>query len=281
MEKQGKEAVIAELGSGRIDKSGDKIPGLNLDDRQILLLSDFLDIARGKGDDKLSLIENLLRDIEISRAGIDELRQIQNHLKEMRVPDKRTMIDISIVRGLGYYTGPVYETTLLDLPEYGSVFSGGRYDNLIERFSNQSLPATGSSFGVDRMLAALIELKAIKLKRATAEVLVTTMDRDRMNDYITIAKEIRQAGIKAELYLGETKNLNKQLKYGDRVGIPIAVIAGSNEFNSGTITVKDLRAGLDKAKEVADRQEWLKAENIQTTIPRSELLTYLQKILNK
>ncbi|MCX6829958.1 MAG: histidine--tRNA ligase [candidate division Zixibacteria bacterium] len=281
LEKQGKDAVLMELGPGRIDKSGDKIPGLNLSDRQIRLLSDFLNIALSKSGDKLAEIEKLLGNIEISRQGIEELREVQGYLTRMIPMPEKTMIDITIVRGLGYYTGPVYETTLLDLPEYGSMYSGGRYDNLIERFSNKSVPATGSSFGVDRMLAALIELKAIELKRATSEVLVTAMDKDRINDYLEIVNEIRRAGINAELFLGETKNLNKQLKYGDRVGIPIAVIAGSDEFENGTITVKDLRAGPDVAKGLSDREEWLKAENIQTTIKRAELISYLKKLLSK
>ncbi len=279
LEKQGKEAVLLELGPGRTDKSGDKIPGLNLDSKQISLLNDFLEIAQDPKNDKLAAAEKLLGSIEISKQGIDELKQIQEYLKQMGTPDEKTKIDITIVRGLGYYTGPVYETTLLNLPEYGSVFSGGRYDNLIERFSNKSLPAAGTSFGVDRMLAALIELKALELKKATADVLVTTMDRARISDYISIVNEIRKADINAELYMGETKNLNKQLKYADRVGIPLAVIAGSDEFESGTVTVKDLRIGAEVAKGVSDREEWLKAENVQATMKRAELVSYLKKLL--
>lgn len=279
LEKQGKDSVLLELGPGRTDKSGDKIPGLNLDDKQIGLLNDFLEIAQDPTSDKLNTAEKLLGNIEISKQGIDELYQIKEYLKQMGTPEEKTKIDITIVRGLGYYTGPVYETTLLNLPEYGSVFSGGRYDNLIERFSNKSLPAAGSSFGVDRMLAALIELKAIELKKATAEVLVTTMDRARISDYLAIINEIRTAGINAELYMGETKNLNKQLKYADRVGIPLAVIAGSDEFESGTVTIKDLRIGAEVAKGVSNREEWLKAENVQVTVKRAELISHLRKML--
>jgi len=199
----------------------------------------------------------------------------------MNVPADKAKIDVTIVRGLGYYTGPVYETTLIDLPEYGSVFSGGRYDNLVNRFSGKKIPATGSSFGVDRMLAALIALKAIQLKKSTADVLVTTMDKSHIDDYIKMAGEIRQAGFNTEIFHGETKNINKQLKYADRIGIPIAVIAGSNEFESGEVTVKDLRAGREKSKEVADREEWLEAEGIQKTIKRDELLSYLTRLLKK
>ncbi len=281
LEKQGEEAVRLELGPGRVDKSGDKIPGLYLNEKQIDQLLTFLNIALIKSDDPLNDAIAMLGDIDIARSGIEELREVQKYLKEMRVPDEKTNVDITIVRGLGYYTGPVYETTLLDLPEYGSVFSGGRYDNLIERFSNKSVPATGSSFGVDRMLAALIELKAIALRKATSDVLVTTMDKSRLNDYIAIVNEIRSAGINAEIFLGETKNLNKQLKYADRVGIPLAIIAGSNEFDSGTVTIKDLRAGAEVARGLSDREEWLKAENIQTTIKRTEMFSFIRELLKK
>lgn len=279
LEKQGREAVILELGLGRTDKSGDKIPGLNLTDRQINQITGFLDLASGDADNILEGVEQLLGDIEISREGINELREIGVYLKEMGVPENKAKVDITIVRGLGYYTGPVYETTLIDLPDYGSVFSGGRYDNLVNRFSGQMVPATGSSFGVDRMLAALIALNAIKTRKSTADVIVTTMDKSRLNDYLAIVNEIREAGIKAELYSGETKNINKQLKYADKIEIPIAVIGGSDEFNAGTITVKDLRAGREVSREVSDREEWLKADQIQVTIRRSELIPYLKKLL--
>ncbi len=281
LERQGREAVIMELGPGRTDQSGDKIPGLNLTDKQIGLLSEFLDMAMSPGDDALAGAVKLLGHIEISREGIDELKKIHKYILYMNVPADKAKIDVTIVRGLGYYTGPVYETTLIDLPEYGSVFSGGRYDNLVNRFSGKKIPATGSSFGVDRMLAALIALKAIQLKKSTADVLVTTMDKSHIDDYIKMAGEIRQAGFNTEIFHGETKNINKQLKYADRIGIPIAVIAGSNEFESGEVTVKDLRAGREKSKEVADREEWLEAEGIQKTIKRDELLSYLTRLLKK
>lgn len=281
LEQQGKEAVIDELGPGRTDKSGDKIPGLHLTDKQINLLTEFLNLALIGDNNILADIEKLIGDIEISCKGIDELRQIQKYLEQMGVQSAKAKIDVTIVRGLGYYTGPVYETTLLDLPEYGSIFAGGRYDNLVNRFSSKAIPGTGSSFGVDRMLAALIALNAIELKKSTADVLVTTMDKSRITDYIEIVNRIRESGLNAELYLGETRNINKQLKYADRIGIPAAVIAGSNEFETGTITIKDLRAGLEKSKEVPDRSEWLKADKIQVTIKQADLISHLRRLLRK
>ena len=145
----------------------------------------------------------------------------------MKVAEDKTEVDLTVVRGLGYYTGPVFETSLLDLPEYGSVFSGGRYDNLVERFLNQAIPATGASIGIDRLLAALIELKALSLTQATSQVLVTVMDRERLPDYLNIVCQLREAGVPSEIYSGDTKNLTKQIKYADKVGIPFVVIAGS------------------------------------------------------
>jgi histidyl-tRNA synthetase len=280
LDKQGKQAVLEELGPGRTDVSGDKIPGLKLPDSQIAALERFLDVAAQATDDPLRAAMDLVGDIAIAHEGIDELKRIQSYLTYMGIDDSKTRVDLTIVRGLGYYTGPIFETTLLDLPQYGSVFSGGRYDNLVERFMNVSVPATGSSIGIDRLLAALLELNALQLKRATADALVTTMDRERIPDYLQIVRELRAAGIATEIFVGDSKNLTKQVKYGDKVGVQFAVIAGSDEFEAGQVTVKDLRAGERAAYDTSDREEWLKAEGFQETIPRSELIDYLRRHLS-
>ncbi len=276
LEKQGKEAVLKELGPGRIDASGDKITGLALSNSEISKLEQFLDFALLHSADPLGHAEEMLGGQESAKAGIDELRQISLLLDQMGVDKAKTSVDMTIVRGLGYYTGPVFETTLLDLPSYGSVFSGGRYDNLVDRFVGRSIPAVGSSIGLDRLLAALIELKAIELTSATSQVLVTVMDRDRLGDYLQIVQELRHAGIPCEIYSGDTKNLSKQVKYGDKVGIPFAVIAGSDEFAAGQVTIKNLAAGKKVASDTSDREEWLAAEGFQETIARAGLVEYLK-----
>ncbi len=278
LEKQGREAVLLELGPGRTDQSGDKIAGLNLAENQIAQLEKFLDVA-ASGGDTLEKAAKLLEGIDVSQEGIRELRDIMTYLAAMSIDTVKTEVDLTIVRGLGYYTGPVFETTLLDLPEYGSVFSGGRYDNLVDRFRSQSLPAVGTSMGVDRLQAALIALKAIETREATSQVLVTVMDRERLPDYLKILESLRAAGIPSEIFVGDTKNLTRQIKYGDKVGIGFAVIGGSNEFEAGEITVKNLAAGREKAKATADREEWLKAEDIQETIPADSLIEYLKERL--
>jgi histidyl-tRNA synthetase len=277
LEKQGRDAVLLELGPGRIDQSGDKIRGLGLESKQISSIDKFLEIAITRFDDPLATAIALLDSQEESRVGVAELKEIEGYLKNMKVDRSKSRIDLSIVRGLGYYTGPVFELTLLDLPEYGSMFSGGRYDNLVERFLNRSFPAVGSSIGIDRLLAALIALKKLETTNATSFALVTVMDRERLPDYLAMLNEIRSAGIPSEIYVGETKNIAKQFAYADKVGIPFAIVVGSTEFDAGQVTIKNLRAGKEKSSQTSDRDEWLKAESVQATIPRSNLIDWLRR----
>ena len=277
LEKQGKEAVLAELGPGRTDSSGAKITGLNLTDKQIEQLEQFLNLPNDNDAAQIDAATSLLGEIEMSKTGLDELNNIGSYLKEMGVNQDHVSVDLTIVRGLGYYTGAVFETTLHDLPDYGSMFSGGRYDNLVSRFQGTPVPGVGASIGIDRLLAALIELKAIEQTQSTSQVLVTVMDRERIPDYLKILAELRQVGIRSEIYSGDSGNLTKQIKYADKVGISFAVIAGSDEFEGGKVTVKNLAAGRRKATETDSREEWLKAEDVQETISRTDLNEYLSK----
>lgn len=281
LERQGIEAVKLELGPGRVDKSGDRIPGLRLPREQVDTIEKYLTLHLQGSGDILNRASDFLKGIAIAEEGITELRQIREFLIDLGVPSDKAQIDLTIVRGLGYYTGPVFETFLDDVPEVGSVFAGGRYDGLVERFLGRKIPAVGASAGIDRLLAALMSRDYIASDSTISEVLVTAMDRDRMPDYIKILNEIRSAGIRAEIFLGETRNLTKQLRYGDRVGIPVAVILGSEEFETNRVTVKNLVAGRRQAPEVSDREAWLKAENIQETIPRSDLINHIRELLQK
>ncbi len=281
LEKQGMEAVRLELGPGRVDQSGDTIPGLHLPGIQIDTIENFLTLHLSSQGDILDKASDFLNKVPIAEEGIAELRQISQFLVDFGVPVEKAKIDLTIVRGLGYYTGPVYETYLDDVPEIGSVFAGGRYDDLVERFLGRKIPATGAAAGIDRLLAALMTRGYFKTGDTISQVLVTAMDRDKMPEYIKILNEIRAAGIRAEIFMGETRNLTKQLKYGDRVGIPVAVILGSEEFEGNQVTVKNLIAGRQQALEVSDRKEWLKAQDIQETIPRDTLINYIRSLLQK
>ncbi|MCH9024637.1 MAG: histidine--tRNA ligase [candidate division Zixibacteria bacterium] len=276
LDKQGKDAVIAELGAGRTDKSGDKIKGAGLTDSQITEIEKFLDATSGRRGDSLEIAEGLLGSVEVSAEGISDLKAIESHLSSMNIDKSKTEIDLTIVRGLAYYTGPVFETILLDLPEFGSVFAGGRYDNLVSRFTGKKIPGTGASIGVDRLLAALIELKALKLEQSVSKVLVTVMDQERLPDYLNMLYQLREAGIPSEIYVGDSKNITKQVKYADKVGIPFVVIVGSDEFAAGQVTIKNLKAGQEKAKKTSEREEWLKAEEIQVTIGAYKMVEYLK-----
>ncbi|MEZ5359487.1 MAG: histidine--tRNA ligase [Candidatus Zixiibacteriota bacterium] len=279
LEKQGIEAVKLELGPGRTDVSGDKIPGLNLPDEKIDTLVAFLELQKTNAANVLDKVSEMLAGVPEAEEGITELKEIVEYLGYFGVPKEKTIIDVTIVRGLGYYTGPVFETNLLDVPEVGSIFSGGRYDGLVERFLGRKIPAVGASAGVDRLLAALMMRGLISADDTVSDVLVTAMDAELTGEYIKILNELRAAGIKAEIFLGETRNFTKQVKYGDKIGVPVAVILGSDEHKNNQITVKNLIAGREQAKEVSDREEWLKAENIQQTIARTELIPYVKNLL--
>jgi len=281
LERQGQKAVIEELSEGRVDKSGDKIKGLNLNSRQLAEIAKFLEMAQLSSNDPLAEAEKLLGNIDVSREGISDLRLVQNYLSLMNIDPLKTPIDLTIVRGLGYYTGPVFETVLTELPEYGSVFAGGRYDNLVSRFIGQQIPGVGASIGVDRLLAALIALKALNLETSVSKVLVTVMDKEKLPQYLEMLNQIREAGIPAEIYVGDSKNITKQIKYADKVGIPFAVIAGSDEFAKGQVTIKNLKAGTKKAMQTSEREEWLKAEEIQETIAIEKMVEWLKRELGK
>jgi len=279
-QKIGQFAVLEELGGGRVDVSGDKIPGIGLPDSQIKKIQGFLTQVFSAEYDLSDWLKSVRDKFAKIDEGLSELEEIGKLLTAMKIDRSKAGPDLLIVRGLGYYTGTVFETYLTKLRNFGSVISGGRYDNLVERFINKPCPGVGTSIGVDRLLAALLELKALDLTTSTSKVIVTTMDRDRIGDYLSILRELREAGIPAEIYSGDTKNLTKQIKYADKVGIPYAVIAGSEEFEAGQVTVKNLVAGRIKGSETADRESWLAAEGIQETISRSQLIQYFKSRLH-
>jgi len=189
------------------------------------------------------------------------------------------------VRGLGYYTGPVYEAELtfeiLDEKgrkrQFGSVAGGGRYDDLVKRFTGQTVPGTGVSIGVDRLLAAL-HAKGRVENQAKGPVVVTVMDKARMADYQTMVAELRNAGIRAEVYLGNPKNFGNQLKYADKRNSPVAVIEGTDEQKRGVVQIKDLALGARLAAEMTTNEEW-KSQPAQIEIKRADLVDEVRKMI--
>ena len=217
--------------------------------------------------------------------GVDELSQIAELLAAQGYGPDRIIIDPSVVRGLGYYTGPVYEAELtFDIiddkgrkQQFGSVAGGGRYDDLVKRFTGQEVPATGVSIGVDRLLAAL-RAKGRGSKPALGPVVVTVMDRERMADYQSMVADLRNAGIRAEVYLGNPKQFGNQLKYADKRGSPVAVIQGADELARGVVQIKDLILGAQMAAN-ASLEEW-KDRPSQYEVPRGELVAKVRAILD-
>ncbi|RZW06751.1 MAG: histidine--tRNA ligase, partial [Rhodobacteraceae bacterium] len=223
---------------------------------------------------------------DTGQEGVAELRQINDYCAAQGYGPDRIVIDPSVVRGLGYYTGMVYEAELtFEITDdkgrprqFGSVAGGGRYDDLVKRFTGQAVPATGISIGVDRLLAALRAKDRLNTD-TTGPVVVTVMDRDRMADYQAMATELRNEGIRAEVYLGNPKNFGNQLKYADRRGSPVAIIQGSDEAERGVVQVKDLILGA-KIAETATHEEW-KDQPAQFECPRDELVVRVREILNR
>ena len=283
-DKVKREGVLELLTDGRLDASGAFIPGVGL---PVEAAERVLAFLTARSDDQRTTIENLRAAIgssKIGMEGVEELEQITALLAAQGYGPDRIVIDPSVVRGLGYYTGPVYEAELtfeiLDEKgrprQFGSVAGGGRYDDLVKRFTGQTVPATGVSIGVDRLLAAL-RAKGRIGKAAPGPVVVTVMDRDRMADYMAMVGELRAAGIRAEMYLGNPKNFGNQLKYADKRQSPVAVIQGGDEAGKGTVVLKDLILGA-KIAENATLEEW-KDRPAQVEVPRADLVAEIRKML--
>ena len=284
-DKVGAGGVRELLGKGRLDASGAYIDGVGLTDAQAEPVIAFL---TSKGAGAAQTLENLRRAVggsAIGCEGVDELQQIADLMRAQGYGPDRIEIDPSVVRGLGYYTGPVYEAELtfeiLDdkgaKRQFGSVAGGGRYDDLVKRFTGQAVPATGVSIGVDRLLAAL-RAKGQGRASAPGPVVVTVMDRARMADYLAMVTELRQAGIRAEVYLGNPKNFGNQLKYADKRGSPVAIIEGAEEQARGVVQIKDLVLGAQIA-ESATLEEW-KDRPSQIEVPRADMVAEVRAILN-
>ena len=283
-DKVGEAGVRDLLTTGRTDASGAEIEGVGLEPAQAEPVIAFLTSRGASNDATLANLRAAVGASAMGAEGVDELAEIAAVLDAVGMGADRVVIDPSIVRGLGYYTGPVFEAELtfeiLDdkgrKRQFGSVAGGGRYDDLVERFTGQKVPATGVSIGVDRLLAALRE-KGLAGTEAQGPVVVTVMDRDRMADYQAMAAELRAAGIRAEVYLGNPKNFGNQLKYADKRAAPIAIIQGADEAARGVVQVKDLILGAKIAAQ-ASVEEW-KSQPAQVEVPRGAVIATVREML--
>src|SRR5689334_17710250 len=260
LDRLGISGVQQLLGEGRKDESGDFTKGAGLKAEDIALVVGAIEQG--------AQIDARLRDSKIGQEGRDELDAIGKLVSASGYGSDQIVIDPSVVRGLEYYTGPVYEVELtLETKDekgrpvrFGSVGGGGRYDGLVSRFRGEPVPATGFSIGVSRLQAALTLLGKLDGKPAPGPVLVTVFDRDRVADYQKMVAALRNAGIRAELYLGNPKHsVGQQLKYADKRNSPCAVIQGGDEKAKGEVQIKDLIAGASLTA-IKDRDEYLKQQ---------------------
>lgn len=287
LDKVGIPGVRELLTRGRKDPSGDFTPGCALDDSAVELIEAYLNLVVTTRLALCEQLQEIVKSSVVGHDGIKELRDIDSQLTALGYNEQRVIFDPTVVRGLSYYTGPVFEGTLtFDIKDedgttksFGSVFGGGRYDDLVERFTGQRVPATGASIGVDRLLAALKHLGRIRAQKSTAKVLVTVMDQKQIANYQKIAFELRAAGINTELFMGKG-SIGNQMKYADTCGIPLAIIAGENEFNAGTLQVKNLWLGLQLSQGV-DNETWRRDRPAQFEFPRAELISKIRETLTE
>jgi len=324
------------LGSGRKDDSGDFTPGAGLDENQIEKLVDLIlffktgarftqlksspnqvktleddvvldgadpadpEAMRMSNADLADMIAARCASVGVKPEAYSELKGVAEVIAASGYGTKRILIDPSVVRGLEYYTGPVYEAELLfdvtnekgQKVQFGSVGGGGRYDGLVSRFMGQPVPATGFSIGVSRLMTALKNLGKLSGEAANGPILVTIMDRDRLGDYAKMAQELRTGlnpvdadsqplgpTVPVELFQGNPKDFPKQLRYADRRGAPIAIIQGGNEKEAGKVIVKDLIEGKRIAETITDNAEWREAKAGEHLVDEGELLATVRKIL--
>ena len=232
IEKIGKEAVIEEL---------EKI---NVPTDAINKILDFIEID-GTTDEKLQKLKDLNIENEAFKVGLDELTQVVKYVRLFGIPDSNFKVDLTIARGLDYYTGTVYETFLNEYRELGSVCSGGRYENLAENYTDKKLPGVGISIGLTRLFYKLNELNLINAdKKSVAEVLIVPMVED-MTVPIKLATDLRNNGINTEIFLND-KKLKAKMKYADKLEIPYVIVVGEDEVNSGVVKIKNMKTGNEK-----------------------------------
>jgi histidyl-tRNA synthetase len=292
LDRLGPEGVRSLLGAGRKDESGDFTKGAGLEPAAIERVLAYT-AARAK-DNAATLIAlaAAVAGSPTGEAGVEELREIAGLARAVGYGEDRVLLDPAVVRGLEYYTGPVFEAELTFETRgedgkpirFGSVGGGGRYDGLVARFRAEPVPATGFSIGISRLLAALRAINSAIVVGAArpGPVVVVVLDRDHMADYQRLVAELRAAGVAAEMYLGAS-GLNAQLKYADRRGSHCAVIQGSNERDAPggrEVVIRDLRLGAELAKASKDRADYLALrQNAQFSIEESAMVARVREIV--
>ncbi|MHC5308311.1 histidine--tRNA ligase [Bartonella sp. LJL80] len=287
LDKFGPQGVELLLGKGRLDESGDFTKGAELSNEAIARVMAFTSAGADTGEATLA---NLLKVVEGSARGLEGVGELEDMQALFMAAgyQERVKIDPSVVRGLEYYTGPVFEVELLfDVVNedgqkvvFGSVGGGGRYDGLVSRFRSEPVPATGFSIGVSRLMTALKNLGKLELNTDTGPVVVLVMDKDReaLGRYQRMVADLRAAGIRSELYVGGS-GMKAQMKYADRRHAPCVIIQGSQERDEGMVQIKDLVEGARLSAEIEDNQTWRESRPAQVTVAETKLVETVQDIL--
>jgi histidyl-tRNA synthetase len=286
LDRLGIAGVAQLLGGGRKDESGDFTKGAGLATKDIDRVIGFLQAGSTDRIAVCGTLAELVKGSADGEQGAAELLEIDATLTAAGFAPDRVRIDPAIVRGLAYYTGPVFEAELtFEIKDdagrpvrFGSVGGGGRYDNLVERFLGKKVPATGVSIGVSRLAAALEMRGLLSQKTHIGPVVVLVLDRDQLARYQAMVSEMRAAGIRAELYLGQS-GMRAQLKYADKRAAPIVVIEGGDERAKGEVTLKDMALGAELSGEIKSREEWAKGAASQTSVKRADLTNTVREIL--
>jgi len=285
LDRLGPDGVKSLLGEGREDSSGDFTKGARLESSAIDAVLKFTDASSLDRSDTIMNLEKIMGISEQGKSGCEELIAIDNILNATDYGPDKVIFDTSIVRGLGYYTGPVFEAELVaDIRDkkgrpvrVGSIGGGGRYDDLVSRFRGQPVPATGFSFGVSRFLSALERMNALE-DISKPPVIICAFDRRLMGDYFRMAAELRAEGIRTEVFVG-AGNITKQMKYADRRSSQIAILMGEDELKSGVVTLKDLYLGAEMAKAISSNEEWKSSRPAQLEVPRDNLVASVKSML--
>lgn len=281
LQKVGMDNIRKELSEGRIDDSGDPIKGVGLDASTINQLIELISV---KGNSRGDIVESLAKLLPVSKASdlaLQEMRDFAAALESLGVKENEAVFDPSLARGLDYYTGPVFEAFFPAAPEFGSVMGGGRYDQLVERFLDNKIPATGVSIGLDRLMAALSVIGKVKFYPTTIKVIVLAVKGVAMTELLGVVRELRVKNIPSEVYMGDPQtSMRDQLSYANSKEIPIAVIIGPDEIQAGKASVKDLVVGKEKRTGIKNHEQYKKAGKVgQVMVDRRELCETILEML--
>ena len=279
LDRVGAEGVQYLLGKGRKDKSGDFTKGAELEESQIKEIINFLNI-KNLSDKNFERIREIAVDNKSMNDGIKELELMEKYFSLFNFTNY--IFDPTVVRGLEYYTGPIFEANLTfgvknnkgQEIEFGSVGGGGRYDDLVKRFNNQDCPSTGISVGLDRLIYAILQKNKIKAEKKNP-VLICVFDEKYMDFYVKILNMLRSANISAEIYSGSS-NIKSQFKYADKRGCDFVILCGDDEVSKNVVTIKNLNVGKQMSANIKDRSEWKQSTEAQKTVAFDQLLNEIK-----